>query len=211
MTILLNHQYPKLSCRCGSHTGKCSLGLAYLTLLQHRKFFTLMVLKTLKSFFAISNKTTCHFFLEIIDQTTLPSLNTECCNQPVHCGCFETWIHSSFIRTRNIQSSCAYCRSEYDDNRCFLCFKKVKQDEEYLKSLCCKTKLHTKCVMELHHLYNSKEIRPDLAFPKTLVTACISWVLCFKISKWGKYIKNPLSAPDVLICSYTFLYVHIQF
>ena len=103
-----------------------------------------------------TNKATCRFCLEIIDQTTLPSLNTECCNQPVHCGCFQTWIHSLFIRTRNIQSSCAYCRSEYDDNRCFLCFKKVKQDEEYLKSVCCKTKLHAKCVMELHHLYDSK-------------------------------------------------------
>ena len=109
-----------------------------------------------------TDETTCHFCLEIIDQTTVPSFNTECCNQAVHCECFETWIHTSFIRARNIQSSCAYSRSNYNDDRCFLCLKKVKQDEEYLTSVSCKTNLHAKCVMELHHLYISKKIKPYL-------------------------------------------------
>ena len=104
----------------------------------------------------------CHFCLEDISQTTVPSLNTECCNQTAHCGCFETWIHNSFIRTRNVQSSCAYCRSNYNDERFFLCLKKVEQDEEYLESTCCKTNLHAKCITELHHLYNTKEIKPYL-------------------------------------------------
>ena len=42
---------------------------------------------------SISNtdETTCHFCLDDISQSSVPSLNTECCNQPAHCKCFETW------------------------------------------------------------------------------------------------------------------------
>ena len=88
--------------------------------------------------------------------------NTECCNQTAHCKCFETWIHNSFIRTRNVQSSCAYCRSNYNDEKCFLCLKKVEQNEEYLESACCKTKLHANCITKLHQFYDTKEIKPYL-------------------------------------------------
>ena len=113
---------------------------------------------------SISNtdETTCHFCLNDISQSSVPSLNTECCNQTAHCKCFETWIHSSFIRTRNVQSSCAYCHSNYNDEKCFLYLKKVEQNEEYLESTCCKTKLHANCITKLHQFYDTKEIKPYL-------------------------------------------------
>ena len=93
----------------------------------------------------------CHFCLINIEKDDVLAMNTPCCDHSVHCDCFEMWKITSFNRTGNENTVCAYCRQVFPESElCFLCLQPIHETE--IKTICCNTFLHNSCVQDLKQL-----------------------------------------------------------
>ena len=91
----------------------------------------------------------CHFCFENVEKGELLTMTTECCKQSAHCKCVKTWAALSSLGTEET-IQCAYCRTLFQHEEvCFLCLEKKKNDEEFIKTTCCQTTVHHKCIQDL--------------------------------------------------------------
>ena len=102
----------------------------------------------------------CHFCLVKIEQDDVLAMNTLCCDHSVHRDCFEMWKISSFYRTGNNDTYCAYCRSFFPESElCFLCLQLI--NETNMKISCCNSLLHKTCVQDLYHFCQILDDKPE--------------------------------------------------
>ena len=96
----------------------------------------------------VTNSAECHFCLETIENEETRTFATPCCQQKVHCSCFERWAVTAVTITGSTTVRCAYYRTIFPSEQlCFLCLKKRK--EAMAKTRCCRTSIHHQCINEV--------------------------------------------------------------
>ena len=87
----------------------------------------------------------CHFCLETITKGQFMVFKLPCCGHHAHTECFKTRASHSHTEST---VRCAYCRTTYrSEDTCFLCLEKYT--EKLNCTMCCHTKVHTKCTADL--------------------------------------------------------------
>ncbi len=91
----------------------------------------------------------CHFCFEVITDKELFVMKTPCCRHIAHSSCFKTWAYASALNTSDESVRCAYSRTLYPHEEfCFLCLARM-DNETLLKTSCCFTTVHKKCLEDL--------------------------------------------------------------
>ena len=97
----------------------------------------------------VTESAECHFCLETIENEETRTFATPCCNQKVHCSCFERLAATTVTTTRSTTVRCAYCRTIFPSEQlCFLSLKR-KRNEAVAKTQCCRTTIHRQCIKEV--------------------------------------------------------------
>ena len=113
----------------------------------------------------------CHFCLTNIKNNDLFVTKTPCCRHNIHCKCFKRWAELSVTDDDTIR--CAYCRTMYPyEEYCFLCLQKKTNNQRLMKTNCCQSTIHNRCVEDL--LY----ILAHLSYEFTLECGQTSWCNC---------------------------------